>query len=81
MRESGVDDHGQNDSSRTVGELITALEKLPRDAQVVTSISGWEGPDLGPVFIKKLTGLTAVDLRDIEVELDGRDVYCLDSPA
>ena len=43
----------------TAEELIAELQKLPPDAEVVTSIYGWEGCDLGPVSIVEPT--TVVD--------------------
>ena len=69
----------------TAAELIAELQKLPPDAEVVTSIYGWEGTEVGPVTIIK--PMEVVDdgryqrpPSDHDRE-DGRTVYLLDSPA
>ena len=67
----------------TAAELIAELQKLPPDAEVVTSIYGWEGPQLGPVTIIKPTKVLD-DGRYVEPSrtgYEGRTVYLLDTPA
>ena len=69
----------------TAAELIAELQKLPPDAEVVTSIRGWEGHDLGPVTIGTIEvvdhhGSYVRPPSDYDRQ-DGRTVYLLDSPA
>ena len=77
----------------TAAQLIAELQKLPPDAEVVTSIYGWEGDVLGPVTIVEPT--TVVDgprnprhrfgqhhvRPPYGGEKGGRTVYLLDTPA
>lgn len=65
----------------TAAQLIERLQQLPPGAEVVTSITGWEGPQLGPVTI-----IEAVRVEDEgrhvipTVPPAGRTVYMLDTP-
>ena len=68
----------------TAAQLIVELQKLPPDAEVVTSIYGWEGTDVGPVSV--IESLQVVDHGRYfrpprEGEKVGRTVYLLDAPA
>ena len=70
-------------SRTTAAQLIVELHKLPPDAEVVTSISGWEGPELGPVTIieKVVMGVgVRFDEPAMCYDKDGRTVYVLDAP-
>ena len=66
----------------TAAQLIAELQKLPPDAEVVTSISGWEGPQLGPVTIIEPVRVEAEGryFRQV-VPPAGRTVHVLDTPA
>ena len=68
----------------TAAQLIAELQKLPPDAEVVTSIYGWEGTDVGPVSI--VEPLKVVDNgRHVRPVREGqkveRTVYLLDTPS
>ena len=63
----------------TVARLIAELHKLPPDAEVVTSIHGWEGPELGPVTI--IEPVRVVDQGPhVVLAVEGRAAYVLDTP-
>ena len=66
----------------TAAQLIAELQKLPPDAEVVTSIFGWEGPSLGPVVVEPITvvgdGIHAEPARGNQ---EGRAAFLLNAPA
>ena len=71
-------------TSVTIRELIAELQKLPPDAEVVTSIYGWEGLNLGPVTIVepiKVVGYGRHIRPTTHSATKGRIVYLLDTPA
>lgn len=67
----------------TAAQLIAELQKLPPDAEVVTSIYGWEGDELGPVTVIEQIKVIE-DCRHVVPAIEqgppGRTVYVLDTP-